>query len=224
MSTVTGLGDRLQTLRHVGRVADRRVVHLEVAPDRTDDHRAGVDADADAQLDAAADGKLRVQLRQRVADRERGEDAAIGSVLVGDGRSEQRHDAVAGELRHDALDAIDLAGGDRDVLLEEIAILLRVEALGDGRRADQIAEHHGHELALARNDALTGADLGGEDGGDLARGRCVTSPAATVAVGRSAFRPDSGAAGAPHSGQKRNPGSIALPQVGQPRTARVPQA
>ena len=87
-----------------------------------------------AQLDAAL-GCGRCVAASRSASRiaERRRDRALRRVLVRDRRAEERHDAVAGELVDDALDAVDLAEREREVLLEELAILLGIEALGDRR-------------------------------------------------------------------------------------------
>ena len=81
-----------------------------------------------AQLDAAPGERARVQARQRVADRERGAHRALGRVLVRDRRAEERHHAVARELVDDALEAVDLAEGELEVLVEEVAVLLGIEA------------------------------------------------------------------------------------------------
>ena len=58
------------------------------------------------------DGRLAVvQLGDRVADRERRADRALGVVLVRDRRAEQRHHRVADELLHRAAVALELARG-----------------------------------------------------------------------------------------------------------------
>ena len=154
---------RLQARGEVGRVADRRVVHLEVVADRADDDRAGVDADAQLELDAAL-GERHAALRrgERVADRQRGADRALGRVLVRDRRAEERHHAVAGELVDDALEAVDLAEAELDVLLEQLAVLLGVEPVGDRGRADEVAEQHRDELALAAR-AVGGRDQAADE-------------------------------------------------------------
>ena len=86
---------------------------------------------------------------QRVADRERGAHRALRRVLVRDRRAEERHEAVAGELVDDALEAVDLVEREVEVLVEQLAVLLRIEPLGDRGRADEIAEQHRDLLALA---------------------------------------------------------------------------
>src|SRR5258706_10227522 len=84
-----------------------------------------------------------------VADRERRGDCALRRILVRDRRSEESHESVAVELVDDAFDAIDLLERELEVLVEEVVVLLRIEPLGDRRRADEVAKEHGHELALA---------------------------------------------------------------------------
>ncbi len=214
-----GLGGRLESLRQVGGVADRRVLHLEIAADGTDHHWSRVHADPNPQLDAASGAELRAQPRERVTNGERGVDGAVRRILVGDRCAEERHDAVAGELDDDALDAVDLPRDERDVFLEEVAILLGIERLGDRGRAYQVAEHDGDELPLAGDGPLTGADLRREGGGNRigqCRRRGVGSTGALAVA--------AGTAGVPHSGQKRKSASIACPQLEQMRATRVPHA
>src|SRR5439155_166381 len=68
----------------------------------------------------------------------------------------------ARDLIHDALEAVDLAEGELEVLVEQVVVLLGVEPLGDRGRAGEVAEEDGHLLALARDGVLRGADLGRE--------------------------------------------------------------
>ena len=64
-------------------------------------------------------------------------------------RSEQRHQAVARELVHHAFHPVDLGEDHVEILLEEVVVLLGIEALGDADRADEVAEEHRDEFALA---------------------------------------------------------------------------
>ena len=140
-----------------------------------------VHADANLKIDGAA-AVLRLQRRHGVANRERRVDGAVRRVLVGDRCAEEGHDAVTGEMGDDPLDAIDLAKRERHVLLEQIAIVLGIETLGDAGRADQVAEQHRHELALARDAPLTGANLRRQDFRD------VLGEALQAVVGRDGGR------------------------------------
>jgi len=71
-------------------------------------------------------------------------------------------------------------------------------------------------LWLARIFAANGSGIAGVNGAD-ASGAAAT---ATFGVGTASFP----GAGVPHSGQKRNPGSMALPQLVHASGARAPQA
>ena len=180
----------LEPRREVRRVADRGVVHLEVVADGADDHRTGVNPDPHLQLEAARGGG-RVEGGEGVANRERGAHGAVRSVLVGDRGAEERHQAVAGERVDDALDGVDLAERERHVLLEEIAILLGIHALGERRRADEVAEEDRDELALLERRRRRGAELLRQLFGDLRwRRRCrrLSGREARAAIGAEAER------------------------------------
>ncbi len=126
-------GQRLQAGGEVGGIADRRVVHLEVVADGADDDRSGMDTDARGELEAASGVQAAIEITERLLDLPGGTHAAVGRILVRHGRAEQRHHAVAGQLIDDAFEAINLVKGQLQVLIEEVAIFLRIEALGDRR-------------------------------------------------------------------------------------------
>ena len=74
---------------------------------------------------------------------------ALGVILLGDGRAEDRHDCVADELLDRATRLVDL-GGERVVqTLEQRARLLGVLAGHELRRADHVGEENGHHLPVA---------------------------------------------------------------------------
>src|SRR5205807_6354200 len=78
------------------------------------------------------------------------------------------HDALPiCDLVHDPLDTVDLAEGELQVLVEQVVVLLGIEALGDRGRAREVAEEDGHLLALAGDRLARGADLVREGLGDL---------------------------------------------------------
>src|SRR5206468_5392077 len=67
----------------------------------------------------------------------------------------------------DPLQAIYLAERELEVLVQQVVILLGIEALRDRGRAREVAEEDGHLLALAGDRLLRGADLVRETLGDL---------------------------------------------------------
>ncbi len=153
---------RLQSGGEVGGVADGRVVHLEIVADGADDDRSGVDADAGRQLESAPSVKTVVEVAERLLDLPGGAHGTIGRVLVRHRRAEERHHPVTGELVDDAFEAIDLVKRQLQVLIEQIAIFLGIEAFGDRRGADEITEQHGHQFSLAGDRSLNVTDLVGE--------------------------------------------------------------
>ena len=89
-----------------------------------------------------------VHLRDRLLDRKSRSDRALGVVLVGDRRPEDRDDGVADELLDRAAVALELVPQSSVVGSEESADVLRVETLGALRRPDHVGEDDGDDLAL----------------------------------------------------------------------------
>ena len=69
-------------------------------------HEARVDAHPHGELDAVV-RRTSAARGLSLLDRERRTQGALGVIFVGDGRAEQRHDAVAQELVDRALVAVD---------------------------------------------------------------------------------------------------------------------
>src|SRR5262249_59089040 len=84
-----------ETSGEVSGLADRGVVHAQVATDGAHHHLAGVEADTDARV-------CRVALHG-LLHAEGGVAGAYRVVLVGHRRAEERHDPVAHHLVHGAL-------------------------------------------------------------------------------------------------------------------------
>ena len=110
-----------------------------------DDHLAGVDRDADVQVERRVG---LVQLLDGVARGERRAHGALGVVLVRDRCAEDGHDRVADELLHGAAEALDLGAQARVVRGEHRAHVLRVELLGAAGEADEVGEEDRDDLAL----------------------------------------------------------------------------
>ena len=102
------------------------------------DHLAA--ADADPPLDAEL-GQRQLHLRRRP-------ERAHGIVLVHGRQPEDRHHGVADELLDDAAVALDDRLHALEVAREQRAERLRVDRLAESRRTDDVAEQHGHDLAL----------------------------------------------------------------------------
>ena len=73
---------------------------------------------------------------------EAGPHGPLGVVLLRDRGAPDRHDGVADELLDDAAVAADDRPGELEVAREELADLLGVALLREGREADEVAEQH----------------------------------------------------------------------------------
>ena len=142
------LGGGLQARREVDRVADRRVVHPQRVPDPPHDDLAAVQAHPHLHdpLGAADRDGIGAERRRDVPGRE---DGPVGVVLVGQRGAEEGEEAVAQELGHDPLVAVDLGQRAGEELLDEAGHRLGADPLGRAGGVDDVAEEGGHGLALA---------------------------------------------------------------------------
>ena len=161
----------LQPRRGVDHIAHGRVVAS--GPQRTDEHLAGVHADAHP------DGQVQVgrQLPDGSLHPQRCSHGALGIVLVGDRRAEEGHDGVAQDLVHSPTEA----GHVLDEALEEAVDhrldLLRIHALGALGEPDEVGEQDRDDATLlAPGHAKTLAAAGTE--------------ARSLGIGRRARRTD----------------------------------
>ena len=185
-----GVRHLLHARGQVSGLAHRGVIHLQVAADRAHDDLAGVEPDANPdrdplglldQLGVAPDGLLHPERRVTGAHR---------MVLVGEGRAEQRHDAVAHHLVHGALVAVDRLHHPLQDGVEQPAGFLGIAVAEELHRALEIGEEHGDLLALADHGGARGADLVGDVCRRIGlrldrRGRRGEPGAATVAEARA---------------------------------------
>src|SRR5215468_7598670 len=123
----------------MGRLAHGRVVHAEIAAYRSDDGLARVNADPDLDGHAARPAEVLRELSDRLLHFKSGIARPHRMVLVGDGRAEERHDAVAHDLVHRALEAVDRLHHSLEHGIEDLPRLLGIA----------IGEEYCHLLALA---------------------------------------------------------------------------
>ena len=119
----------------------------------------------------------------------------MGVVLVGQRGAEEREEAVAQELGHGPLVAVDLGQRAGEELLDEAGHRLGADPLGRSGGVDDVAEEGGDGLALALERAARREDLLRQMGG-----RVVPSLGAAGFAGRrhrSVARTASGAPSAP---------------------------
>ena len=141
---VDGCGG-LEARGRVDDVAGRHSLSAAGIGPEDDQRLAGVHADAHVQVEA---GLLLVQPVDRSPDRERRADRALGIVLVGHRRAEERHDGVADELLDRPPVVLELVAQERVVRRQGAADVLDVHALAPAREPDEIGEEHRDDLAL----------------------------------------------------------------------------
>jgi hypothetical protein len=93
---------------HVRRIANRGVVHSEVASNAANDDQTGVDALSHLEIDSSSPLNVRPVTFQRRPDAQSRVYGALGMVLMRDGSTEQSHDTVAEKLVNCPLIPMDL--------------------------------------------------------------------------------------------------------------------
>jgi len=154
-----GIGDLLHARGQVSRLADRRVVHVEITADRAHDDLARVEPDPDLHDDAVTSEGLFCVTFHQVLHAERRVARPDGMVLVGQRRAEERHDPVAHDLVHGPLVAVDGLHHVFQDRVEEFARFLRVTVGQKLHRALEVGEKHRDLLALALEGSLRGENL-----------------------------------------------------------------
>ncbi len=180
------------------------VVHAEIAPDRAHDHLAGIEADADLDLDAVVPANLGRVAADGLLHGERGVAGADGVILVSQRRAEQRHDAIAHDLVDGALVTVHRLHHAVEDGVQQLARLFRVAVGEQLEGAFHVGEEHRDLLALPLERMARGEDLLGQVAGRVAVGRRERRR-----CGRRRRT------GLPHSLQKRLPGRLKCPHAGQ---------
>jgi len=121
-----GIGDLLHPRSQVRRLADGRVVHLQITADGAHDDFPGVQPDADLDHGRVRASHLVRVLLHALLHPERGIARPHCVVLVGQRRAEERHDAIAHDLVNRALVAVDRFDHMLENGIEELAGLLGV--------------------------------------------------------------------------------------------------
>jgi hypothetical protein len=158
----------LQSRRQVGGVPHRGVVHAQVVADLPHDDRAGVDADAHLQGEAAPGVELLAILPHGALEPQSRMHRPPWAVLMGDRRPEQGHDAIAGVLVDRALEPVHLGGDPLEAAVDNLVHDLRIELLGERGEVRHVGEQHGDLAALPFEGAAGGEDLLGQMPGRVA--------------------------------------------------------
>ncbi len=145
---LAGAGQLAQARGHVDRVAHH--AHGPGLRAAAGDHQPGVDAGVHRRPPPDASFQLRGEPFHVGVDLPGGVQGAHRVVLVGGGHAEHGHHRVADVLLDAALVAPHHAGHLGEQAPHHPLHLLRVQPLGHGRVAGEVAEQHRHLLALAR--------------------------------------------------------------------------
>src|SRR5256712_3092447 len=153
------------------RLADSRVVHVEIAADGAHNDLARVEPDPDLYVHAVRAARLlRVALHQ-ILHPQRRIARPHGVVLVSEGRAEERHDPIAHDLVLRALVAVDGLHHSLEQRIEDLARLLGIAVGEELHRALHISEQHRDLLALALESGLRREDALSEVLGRVGIGR-----------------------------------------------------
>ena len=134
----------LQASGQIRRLPDRRLLSRLARSDRlADDHEARGDPDAHLQW-LRQDGRL----ADRVDHRERGTNRPFGIRLVRFGPAEIDQHAITHVARDEATEARDRRGHAGLIAADHCTQILGVQARGQCRESDHIAEHHAELAAL----------------------------------------------------------------------------
>ena len=164
------LGYFLQSGGHIGRVADRRGIHSQVAADRAKDDGSGVDAHPHSHL-RRGDLASAWLIAEYALDSDRSQQCTPDMVFLRDRRAEQRHEPVAGKLRRRAAVTMHLGKAFLKERADEVAHRLGPEALGHRGGADDVAEQHRDLLHFAGQIAPSVRGSGDAGPGTVSFGR-----------------------------------------------------
>ena len=143
------LGQRLHALRQRHGVTLRGVVHAQVVADLADHDLARVQPDPHAEVEPALDAQLVRVVPHFVPQPEGRVARPLGMVLVGDRRTEERHDPIARVLVDRALEPMYSVGQDPEEAIEDGVPDLGIQPLGQLHRALHVRKQHRDLLALA---------------------------------------------------------------------------
>jgi hypothetical protein len=222
-----GTGEPLHLRGQVRRLADRGVLHAQVAANRAHHHLARVEPDADLHVEPLGATQLAGQATHALVHAQRRVGRAHHVVLVGHRGAEDRHDPVAQHLVDGALVPVHRLHHQGQHRIQHAARVLRIAVGQQLERALHVREEHGHLLALALHRPARGPDLLGQvrrgigvGGGEAIRDRGgrrdrLAAPAAEARprLGREA------AAGA--HGRERLPALHAVAMAGRVRGLTV---
>ena len=135
---LAGLRQLAKPGRQVHGRPGHRVAAMQAAPARAGHHRSGGDPDMELGQSATRLGRGKAKTVQGVS----AQSGALGIVVMGDRRAENRHEPVADMLVYAAAEADDLGVGAFEEAVQPGLHRLRIEAVGERGETDQIGEQH----------------------------------------------------------------------------------
>jgi hypothetical protein len=148
------LSEQLHPGGEMGGLADRGVVHVQVAADGPHHDLAGVQADPDLDADPVRAPGLVGIAPHRLLHAEGGVAGSHGMVLVSQRRAEERHDSVAHDLVDGALVAMHRLHHVLENGIKQLARLLGIAVGEELHRSLEVREEDRDLLALALKGAL----------------------------------------------------------------------
>jgi hypothetical protein len=138
-------------------------------------------------------GVGRVELGERLPDRERGADGALCVVAVGERRAEDGHDRVADELLHEAAEPFDLDPKALVIAAEDGAHVLRVEGFRARCEADEVGEEDGDDAPFLVLSRSVGRECGSASRAEIRVFRALLAALRALRHGTEPRRPDADA-------------------------------
>jgi antitoxin component of MazEF toxin-antitoxin module len=136
-----------------------RIVHVQIVANSPHHHLAGVQADTDLQLQAVDSAHLLAVGAQRRLHGQGGVAGAPGVIFMGNGGTEQGHNAIAEHLVHRALEAVHSVHHTVDGRVEELLGGFRVEALDQLGGVFDVGKQHRDLFALTFQGGTGGQNL-----------------------------------------------------------------
>ena len=155
----TGRCKRFDARRDIRRIADRAVLHVQIAADGADDDGARVESDAGIQVRAQPIRPAIGQRRHLGLDIECRMRGSLGVVVMRDRCAEDRHESVARQLVNNAFVAMHATNRVFEVIGQQFAVTFGTEFFGNMRASREIAEHDGDLTTLALNGSARRKDF-----------------------------------------------------------------
>ena len=143
----SGIGRRLEPRRDVDRVTERGVLDSRSGADLAQHDRPGRDPDPHAEAFGSPAAPYLAPVLVHLSDHaQRAAHRALGVVLARRRCAEEREHAVAGEILHVPAERLDLADDAGDCLADDVLHVLRIDALRERGRADDVRKDGRHNL------------------------------------------------------------------------------